>query len=93
MTTKTETPSSRKAVFIKTQVLKDPGIEIDALVAKVEAGGYTVTRSTVLTLRATVLDTLKVMHEIKLTRVPTVPARPKPKPKTKPKSEPNTKAA
>ena len=88
----TETPSSRKTgaqPFIKTQVLRDPGIDITDLVAKVEKAGYTVTRSTVLTLRATVLDTLKVMHAMKLTNIPSVPVRPKPKPK----AESNAKAA
>ena len=90
MTAKSETPSSRKAgaqVFIKTQVLRDPGIEIEDLVQQVEKAGYTVTRSTVLTLRATVLDTIKVMHQIKLTSIPALPVRPKPKPKTNSKSK------
>ncbi len=88
MAAKSETPSSRKAgaqPFIKTQVLKDPGIDIVELVAKVEKAGYVVTRSTVLTLRATVLDTLKVMHKLKMTSVPAIPANPK--------AESNAKAA
>ena len=93
MTAKSETPSSRKAgaqTFIKTLVLRNPGIEIDALVQQVEKADYIVTRSTVLTLRATVLDTLKVMHAMKLTNIPSVPVRPKPKPKAKSKAKAKT---
>ena len=93
MTAQTETTGSRKAgaqVYIKTLVLRDPGIEIEALVEKVEKAGYTVTRSTVLTLRATVLDTVKVMHAIKLTSIPALPVRPKPKPKPKAQAKAKT---
>ena len=70
------------------EVVRPPtGFQTDIveLVAKVEKAGYVVTRSTVLTLRATVLDTLKVMHKLKMTSVPAIPANPK--------AESNAKAA
>ena len=79
---------------IQTYVyLRPPGIDIGVLEEKVNKAGYTVTRSTVLTLRATVLDTVRVMHAIKLTSIPTIPARDKPKPKPKPKAKVKTEKA
>ena len=72
---KVKVPKTGAQPFIKKAVLRNPGIEINDLVEQVEKAGYTVARSSVLTLRATVLDTLKVMHLLKLTRIPSLDAK------------------